>query len=144
MPEVVHPLQNPDAELNSNLSRKTEGTCTWIQNTEEFRLLLEGMSKTTFGSRENLVSPHSNPSRGYLTDSLVWVPALGTGKSVLLSYLVHTTRKNSRNHPVLYFFCKAGSSETSIAAAIMANLIDQLVMQTGLESLLNILSKGRD
>ena len=38
----LHPLQDPDAELNSNLNNKTEGTCTWIQNTEEFGLAIEG------------------------------------------------------------------------------------------------------
>ena len=64
---------------------------------------------------------------------------------MLLSYLVYTTRKSAtRKNPVLYFFCKDASPTTSTAAAIVANLIDQLVMQTNLESLLNILSAGRE
>ena len=58
---------------------------------------------------------------------------------------MHTTLRNStRKHPVLYFFCKDGSFETSTAAAIAANLIDQLVTRTKLESLLNILNTGRE
>ena len=44
----------------------------------------------------------------------------------------------------MFFFCKNASPETSTAAAIVANLIDQLVTQTELESLLSILSKGRE
>ena len=61
-----------------------------------------------------------------------------------MSYLVQTTRESStRKHPVL-FFCKDASPETSTAAAIVANLIDQLVTQTELESLLSILSKERE
>ena len=62
-----------------------------------------------------------------------------------MSYLVQTTRESStRKHPVLFFFCKDASPETSTAAAIVANLIDQLVTQTELESLLSILSKERE
>jgi hypothetical protein len=60
---------------------------------------------------------------------------------MLLSHLVHTTlTKSTRKHRVLHFFCKGGSPETSTAAAIVANLIDQLVTQSQLKSLLTILT----
>jgi len=45
---------------------------------------------------------------------------------------------------VLFFFCKDSSQETSTAAAIMSNLIDQLIGQNPLKSLFKILNNARN
>jgi len=46
-------------------------------------------------------------------------------------------------HRVLHFFCKHGDPETSTAAAIVANLIDQLVTQCPLKPLVTALNEAR-
>jgi len=62
----------------------------------------------------------------------------GAGKSVLLSSMIETARLySSIKHRVLHFFCKDGNPATSTAAAIIANLIDQLVELKPLFTILN-------
>jgi len=57
--------------------------------------------------------------------------------------MIQTTRGySSIKHRVLHFFCKDGSPATSTAAAIIANLIDQLVAE--LKSLFTILNTARE
>lgn len=45
---------------------------------------------------------------------------------------------------VLFFFCKDSSQDTSTAAALMSNLIDQLIDQNPLKSLFKILNEARE
>ena len=72
--------------------------------------------------------------------------ALGSGKSVLASFVITEMRKHAAtDSQVLYFFCKDDGQQTSnsSAVAIVSNLIDQLIEQSPLPSLLEILKEAR-
>ena len=71
---------------------------------------------------------------------------LGTGKSVLASFVITEMRKYAATDlEVLYFFCKGDGHHMSSAsaAAIASNLIDQLIERNPLQSLLEILKAAR-
>ena len=73
--------------------------------------------------------------------------ALGAGKSVLASFVINEMRKYPATElQVLYFFCKENSyySSKASAAAIVSNLIDQLIEWNPLQSLLEILKQARE
>jgi len=38
----LNPLENANAEFDSNLKNRTPGTCIWILQTEEFNSVIEG------------------------------------------------------------------------------------------------------
>jgi hypothetical protein len=65
----------------------------------------------------------------------------GAGKSVLSSFIITELQKHRVTE--LHFFCKDRSSDSSTAAAIAANLIDQLIEKNRLKPLFNILSEAR-
>ena len=72
---------------------------------------------------------------------------LGAGKSVLASFVITEMRKHAATDlEVLYFFCKDDGHQTSnaSAAAIVSNLIDQLIERNPLQSLLDILKGTRE
>jgi len=76
--------------------------------------------------------------------SLTIATTTGAGKSVLSSFMIATVRgTSSRKRKVLHFFCKDGSPATSTAAAIIANLIDQLVADSELNPLFTVLNTAR-
>jgi len=70
--------------------------------------------------------------------------AIGSGKSVLASFVITLIQEHGETEPqVLFFFCKDSSDDTSAAASIMTNLIDQLIGQNPLKTLFQILNKAR-
>ena len=71
---------------------------------------------------------------------------LGAGKSVLASFVITEMSKHAATElQVLYFFCKDDGHQTSnaSAAAIVSNLIDQLIERNPLQPLLEILKEAR-
>jgi len=67
----------------------------------------------------------------------------GAGKSVLSSFVVTELRKYPKTeHQVLHFFCKERDPNASTAAAIVCNLIDQLIEHNPLCPLFEILNKA--
>ena len=71
---------------------------------------------------------------------------IGAGKSVLASFVISEMSKHAATDlQVLYFFCKDDGHQTSnaSAAAIVSNLVDQLIERNPLQSLLEILKAAR-
>ena len=136
----LNPLQNADAELKNNLKDKTEGTCTWILGMKEFNSIIEDKQRQHLWIHGQ---PGKSPAHNSEVILLTFLSTTGAGKSVLSSSMVQAMRDySSIKHRVLHFFCKDGSPATSTAAAIIANLIDQLVKLT-LKSLFTILKTAR-
>ena len=87
--------------------KRVEGTCNWFTNHPRFKYWIE-----------------SESSR------LLWVSAdPGSGKSVLLKYLVDEVVKPSTNKIVCYFFFKEGFEDSDNATDAICALLRQLLLQ---------------
>jgi len=81
----------------------------------------------------------------YIIIANTWlaVAIVGAGKSVLASFVVTELLKTPVTElRVLRFFCKHDRPDSSTAAAIASNLIDQLIGQNALKSLFEILKQA--
>ena len=143
-------LQNINSEYDKNRNHLVEGTCAWILETEEFKTFVDFAQRKhlwVYGKPGNSLSAKTIassplPDHGKVTSSVI----LGAGKSVLASFVTSEMRKYPMTQiRVLHFLCKDGGQDTSSAsaAAIASNLIDQLIEQNPLPSLLEILKQAR-
>lgn len=93
--------------LNTNRSRRTDGTCTWIFALEKFEAWCT--------SEES---------------SLLWVSGVGgLGKSILMSAVIDELQakfEQSKECSVQYFFCAGSDDATRVAARIKHQLLHQL------------------
>jgi len=140
-------LQNTNSEYRNNQKHLAQGTCTWILETKEYLEFSETQEQKHLwvnGIPGMSTCPDQNLKCSTSNNMLTYLATVGSGKSVLSSFVITQTQ----DHPVtdlrvLFFFCKDSSQETSTAAAIASNLIDQLIGQNPLKSLFKILNNAR-
>ncbi|KAF8247260.1 hypothetical protein K440DRAFT_629494 [Wilcoxina mikolae CBS 423.85] len=114
---LVNILENADLEFDQHRAKWMKGTCAWIRETDEYHALMDDR-------RRQHLWVHGQP---------------GAGKSVLTSFVLKESRETMSTKSgcrIIHFFCKEGNPKTSSAAAIAANLVDQLVAKTPLKSFL--------
>lgn len=89
------------------LDRRYDGTCQWIFGNDQYKSWMEERSP-----------------------SLLWVLGIpGSGKSVLSSYLSGKLAISQRTSLVACFFCDNSPGQLSTAAAILSNLLQNILEQ---------------
>ncbi|KAF8248979.1 hypothetical protein K440DRAFT_229355 [Wilcoxina mikolae CBS 423.85] len=115
-------LENADSEYRKNrMHLITEDSCTWILGTSQYQRFTD-------------IQEYKH----------IWVYGKpGAGKSVLSSFVVRELLRNPLTElRVLRFFCKHDRPDSSTAAAVASNLVDQLIGQNALKPLFEILKQA--